>query len=125
MAHRGRADADETLAAYLATGRTLRSAAKLAAVSERTARRRWADPAFRQRVQQLRAEAVERAMGRLSGDMARAAAKLRQLLKAEAENVQLGAAGKLIDLGLRMREQVELADRIAALESRLVEGEQK
>ncbi len=103
-------------------GRTLRSAAKLAAVSERTARRRWADPAFRQRVQQLRADAVERAMGRLSGDMGRAAGKLRHLLNAEAENVRLGAAKAVIELGLKLRDSTEWENRLIALEEKLREG---
>jgi hypothetical protein len=50
MAHRGRRNADEALALALASGQTLRDAAAAAAISERTAARRWADPGFRRRV---------------------------------------------------------------------------
>jgi len=42
--------ADELLVTEIAAGASLREAAKLASVHERTVRRRWADPKFRQRV---------------------------------------------------------------------------
>ena len=66
MAHRGRQNADETLAVALAAGQTVRDAARTAGVAERTAHRRWADPEFRRRVDELRGQMVDRAIGRLA-----------------------------------------------------------
>jgi hypothetical protein len=59
-----------------------------AGIGERTANRRWADPAFRKRVGELRAAAIERATGKLADGMAGAAATLRKLLRAKSEVVR-------------------------------------
>ena len=122
MAHRGRRNADEALALAVAAGQTLRNAAVAVGVSERTAARRWADPAFRCRVSQLRGEMVQRSLGRLADGVTEAADVLRQLLAAESEAVRLGAARSLLELGVKLREPVELEERLAALEARISEG---
>jgi hypothetical protein len=51
--------------------------------------------------------------------MARGADTLRKLLGATSEVVRLGAAKALIELGIRARDQVELEQRLAALEREL------
>jgi hypothetical protein len=117
VAHRGRRNADEALALALAAGQTLRDAAAASGFGERTATRRWTDPDFRRQVAELRAAAVERATGKMGDGMAEAADTLRQLLKARSEAVQLGAARSLLELTVKLRENVELEARIAALES--------
>lgn len=118
MAHRGRKNADDALAVALASGQTLRDAAASVRVSERTATRRWADPDFRQRVAALRSEMIGRAMGSMADAMSDAAAGLRGLLAAESESVRLGACRAILELGVRLREAVELETRIVALEQR-------
>lgn len=118
MAHSGRQRADEVLAAAVAAGHTLRDAAKLAGVGERTASRRWAEPGFQRKIVALRAAMVERALGRLSDGMTQAADKLRELLDARSEAVRLGAARSLLELGVKLREAVELEQRVAGLEAR-------
>jgi hypothetical protein len=50
----GRHGADDSLALALSTGQTMTDAARAPGVSERTARRRWAEPDFRRRVADLR-----------------------------------------------------------------------
>ena len=117
MAGSGRRSADEALALALATGQTLRGGAEAAGIAERTATRRWAEPAFRRRVAQLRGDMVQRALGRMADGMAEAADKLRALLGAQSESVQLGAARALLELGAKLRESVELEERLAALEA--------
>src|SRR5690349_4617372 len=77
VAHRGRASADERLAAELAAGKTVRGAADAAGVSERTAFRRLADDRFTSRVADLRGQMVARAAGHLADGMAEAADALR------------------------------------------------
>jgi hypothetical protein len=116
VAGSGRRNADEALATALASGQTLRAAATAVGVSERTATRRWADPDFRSRVSALRGELVGQALGKLADGMSDAAAKLRELLAAQSEAVRLGACRALLELGVKLRESVELETRLAALE---------
>ncbi len=55
--------ADDLLAAAVASGRTIKDAARVASMAPRTAYRHAEAPAFQQRVQHLRAEMVSRAAG--------------------------------------------------------------
>jgi hypothetical protein len=78
---------------------------------------RWrTEPAFAQRFRDLQAELLRRAVGRLSRAMPQAAAKLRELLSSDSEKIQLAAAGKLLEAGLKMREGIELEQRVKDLE---------
>ncbi len=119
---RGRSASDEVLALGLARGLTLAEAAEAAGVSERTASRRNTEPAFQALVGQLRSRLVDTAVGQLAEGMADAAQTLRALLKAESESVRLGAARVLLEATIRVREQSELAGRIANLEQLLADG---
>ncbi len=120
MTHRGRENADEALALALAAGRTLRDAAVEAGIGERTAARRWSDPSFRRRVEELRADMVTRALGKLSDGMAQAGDVLRQLLAPETPPaVRLGACRAMLELGVKLRETVDHEQRLQALEARL------
>jgi hypothetical protein len=107
---------DDALAVALAAGQTLRDAAAAAGIAERTATRRWADPAFRARVSLLRADMVERATAKMTDGMTEAADVLRKLLKAKSEAVRLGACRAMLELCVKLRESVELESRLAALE---------
>jgi hypothetical protein len=119
MADIGRRKGDSALLVALAGGRTVRAAARAAGIGERTARRRLADPAFRARVAEMRADMVERALGRAARGMSAAADTLRRLLRADKESVRLGAARALLELTVKLRESVELEQRLCALEERL------
>ena len=88
----------------VASGRTLREAADAAGPGERTATRRWADPAFpAAQVSELRGDMVSTALGRMADGMAEAADVLRGLLNAESESVRLGRARSLVDMGAKLR----------------------
>jgi hypothetical protein len=113
------------LALAVAAGQTLRDAAPAAGVSERTAARRWADATFRHRVNELRADMVQRSMGRMAESMTEAAGVLRQLLGAESESVRLGAARSLLELGVKLRESVELEQRLLAIERRMADTRER
>ena len=117
MAHRGRLPADERLAVELASGKTVRDAASVAGVAERTAHRRLNDPEFRARVTSLRDEMVSRAAGRLADGMAAAADVLREQLAGTDEGIRHKAAVKLIELGLKVTELAELESRVSELEA--------
>jgi hypothetical protein len=118
VAHRGRLNADEALAAALAAGQTMRDAATFAGVSTRTATRRLAEAGFRKRVAELRAEMIQGALGRLNDAMLAAADTLKVLLTATSENVRLGAARAVFELSCRVKETTEWEARLSALEAR-------
>jgi hypothetical protein len=122
MAEIGRRKGDVALLVALAGGRTVREAARAAGIGERTATRRLADPAFRRRLAELRAEMVEQALGRAAKAMSAAADTLRKLLQAQRESVRLGAARALLELTPRLRESVELEQRLLALEAKMAAG---
>lgn len=119
MAENGRRKGDDALLLALASGQTVRDAARTAGVGERTATRRLADPAFARQVDALRAEMVRRALGKMADGMAEAADTLRQLLRAESESVRLGACRAALELSVKLREAVEFEQRLAAVELRL------
>jgi HEAT repeat protein len=123
MAENGRAKrGDEALLLALAGGATVRDAARSAGIGERTATRRLADPGFRRRVAENRADMVARALGKLADGATEAVDTLRKLLGAEADTVKLGAARSILELGTKLREAVELEERLAELERRIGEG---
>ena len=117
--HTGRRRADQALVLALAAGAPVDVAAQRAGVSRTTAHRRMREPEFRQMVQEARAAAFERALGELSDASLDAARTLRKLLRARNAPIQLGAAKAILELGVKLREGTELAERIAALEGRV------
>jgi DNA-binding transcriptional ArsR family regulator len=110
--------ADARLLSALASGISVAEAARATGLSQRTVYRRLADPAFRKQLSGLRDELVTDALAGLARSAAKAVETLRRLLEARNEHVQLGAARALLDQLLRLREGVELAERVAALERR-------
>jgi len=112
-------------AMLLAAGRSVRAAARAIGVAERTLHRWRSEPPFAEHVRDLQAELLRRAVGRLSSSMPVAAMKLRKLLASDSEKVQLAAASKLLENGLKLREQLDLAERVQALERRASEPNQQ
>jgi hypothetical protein len=106
----------------LACGDTVQAAAQTAGVSERTAYRRLTDPGTRRRVGELRADMVQRTLGKQADSAAEAADTLRKLLTAESDTARLGAARSILELGTKLRESVELEEQLAALEGQLGES---
>jgi hypothetical protein len=113
----GRCAADTALLSALAGGQQIEAAAKMAGVSESTAKRRLADPVFRARLDAIRAEAINRAVGVLSMASVGAAAELLRLIKsANSEQVRLAAATRILELEMKLRESYQIEERLAALE---------
>lgn len=123
MTASGRTGADTALIAALAAGCTHAAAAEQAGVSERTVRRRLDDPAFRQQVEAARAEILDRAVAELTSAAVEAVEALRTLLGSEADYARLGAARAILEVGLRYRAQLDLAERVAALEADRPKGD--
>ena len=124
MAANGRhRDVDDLLAAALASGRSYRAAGAAAGISERTVRRRMADPTFRGRVAELRGAEIDRTRGLILREAPAAVAALSDLAAgAESESVRLGAAKAVLGLALPRVGDFAL-ESISAVEFRKVISE--
>src|SRR5262245_54699137 len=121
MAQKGRHSADDALLRALACGATIESAARSAGISESTAYRRLNEPAFRRRLQDLRADMVQRTAGALTAAAQEAVRTLLALQKDDQPApVRLGAARAVLEIGVKLREAAELEGRLAALEGQLL-----
>jgi hypothetical protein len=91
-----RQNIDELLVHYLALGKTFQEAARLVGCGERTVRRRWANPAFRQAVRRVRQELLDA----IRGDACKAAllsiSTLEALLTSDEPLVRLKAADAIL-----------------------------
>jgi hypothetical protein len=116
----GRRGADEALLLALACGATKENAAHKAGVSERTVYRRLKDPEFRQRLQTLRTDMVQRAANVLTASAMEAVKTLLSLQEGTVSNsVRLGAARTILEQMARLRELADVEERLSALEQRL------
>lgn len=109
--------ATEVLAIGVASGLSLTDAAHQAGITYITARRRAADPAFRQRVEELRQAIVEQALGRLTKDMTAAADTFKALLTDPAPQERLAAAKAILDYRSRLKADGELVAKVNELET--------
>lgn len=116
---------EDALLLALACGATVETAAKQCQLSDRTIYRRLKDADFKARLQGVRADMVGRSAGLLT---AAASEAMRTLLSLQKENappaVRLGAARAVLEVGMKLREVVDLQNRMDELE-RLVESLQK
>jgi hypothetical protein len=115
--------AQEIAAAALAAGATAKDAAASAGVHERTVRKWQATPEFRERVQALRDEVVGQALNRLGSGMSAAADALRNLVDHSDPHVKYKAARAVIELAVKLKEQLELEQRVEELERQAQIGE--
>jgi len=107
----------EILAAHVAAGKTIRSAAQTMGISEATAYGFSGSDVFRDEVSRLRSDAINAAVGRLTAAASEAVDTLRSLLDAANEpSVRLNAAKAILaNLG-PISEHGELRQRIDAIE---------
>src|SRR5262249_12635176 len=113
--------ANAALLTALACGATVENAARKAGLSERTVYRRLADPAFRRRLDEVKAELVQRTAAMLGGAGMGSVKTLVDLQHdaSVAAAVRRGAARDVLTMSLRFRQAVEWERRLAALEERL------
>ena len=111
-----RSGKDSALALALAGGSQAKDAVPQAGVTDRTIRRKLADPSFRRLVTDLRDELIGRALGRLADNMTLASDEIAALLKAENPALRLRAARAMLTFGLRLRDSVDLTDRVREIE---------
>ena len=117
MAHRGRRNVNEVLLTAIACGATVEAAAQRAGVSRATVLRRLRDPEFKRRLTEIGTEMVQRAASALT---AASMESVRTLIALQQPSVpsstRLGAARSVIELGIKLREFADFAERLAALE---------
>src|SRR5260370_29618455 len=121
MARTDRTQVTQALLEALACGATMETAARKAGVSERTAYRRLTEPAFCQRLSQLRAEMVERTAAMLTGA---GVGSVKTLVDLQGDvsvpaPVRPRAARGVLELGLKLRAATQLERRPAALQTPL------
>ena len=123
MTLKGTKRADEAFLIALACGATVENAAHSAGLGRRTAQKRIADPEFRRRLQEIRADMVQRAAATLT---AAAMEAVKTLLALQQPNVaaatRLGAARAILELGIKLRESGDLEERLVTLEKMLASG---
>jgi DNA-binding MurR/RpiR family transcriptional regulator len=113
---------DAAVIASLVGGATWREAAAETGVSEATITRRMRDEGFRATLAEAQREVVKSAVRRLAQTAVRAAAKLEELLDAESESVQLGAARAAIQLLPDVSGLIDVEDRLVRLEALFSKG---
>jgi hypothetical protein len=121
MARNSSTQAVQKLLTALACGATVEQAARKAGLSERTVYRRLADPAFRKQVQQVHNEIVRRTAGLLTGAALGSVKTLADLQQDAAvpATVRRTAARDILELGLKLREAINLEERLATVEGRV------
>jgi len=113
-------NAEMKLLLPLTCGMTAEQAARQAAVSVRTVRRRLKNPEFRRQIQEARADMVRRTAATLTAAGGEAVKTLVELMRSPSPfAVRLGAARGILEIGMKARETAELEDRLAALEQRM------
>jgi hypothetical protein len=111
---------DAKLVLALACGALPEQAAQQSGVSLRTVFRRLAEPGFRSQIVELQAEMLRRAAGMFTAATLSSVKTLTNMQQsANSESVRLGAARSIIELGCKLRESVELMERMAAVETQL------
>ena len=115
---RYRAGSDAALRAKLVEGAPLVQAAAAAGMSERTARRRWHDPAFRASVEALRSEVEADAVGQLVALYGEAIDTLHELLgSAQKPTVRQRSAELIMKIGPALRSESAMHARLAVVET--------
>jgi hypothetical protein len=127
MARTKEKTADSALLQALACGATVENAARKAGVSERTAYRRLADPEFSKQLHQLRLEMVQRTAAMLTGAGMSSVKTLLDIQQDAAVHagVRRRAARDVLEMGMRLRENADWEERLAALEQRLKDSTQQ
>jgi hypothetical protein len=110
---------EEVAIAALLSEPTISAAATRAGISESTLLRWMQDPSFRDQYRASRRAVVEGATGRLQQAATQAVDALTRNLACGIPAVEVGAARTVLDLAAKAVEQLEFADRLAAIEQTL------
>jgi putative ubiquitin-RnfH superfamily antitoxin RatB of RatAB toxin-antitoxin module len=107
---------EQELVEALAAGATTRQAAERTGIDEQTVHHRLTDPDFRRAVSRARGQMFDAAHGRLTSLAGKATGIFGRLMVSEQPSVARRAAKAVLELGPRLREATEVAERITRLE---------
>jgi hypothetical protein len=119
MARPKRKKNEDSLLLALACGATVEAAARQCGLSERTVYNRLGDDEFKKRLERVRADMVDRSAGMLTAAGGEAIRTLLTLQKDSTPTVRLGAARTILEMGLKIRQLVEVELRLEELEDLL------
>ena len=123
---KAKTNGEEALLLALACGATQETAGQKAGLSRRTVARRLEEPDFRKRLEALRADMVQRATAMLTAAALEAVKTLLALQDATTPaSTRLGAARTVIELGMKLREETDLSQRLTALEEQMASQEKR
>ena len=109
---------EDALLLALAGGATVEGAAKQCGITDRTVYRRLKDADFKARLQAVRSDMVARCTGLLTAAAGEAVRTLLALQKeATPPAVRLSAARAVLEVGMKLREVVDLQTRMDELEA--------
>ena len=113
---------DRLLAAAIAAGATHADAARTASCSRKTVVRRLRDPAFRRQIEEARREILDRIAGKTTEAAEAGVAVLKEIaLDGDGpRSVRVSAARALLELTLKLRESLQVVERLEELEQRLL-----
>jgi hypothetical protein len=118
--HGSKGRRQEQAIAGLLSEATVEQAARKAGVGYRTLKGWLGQDQFQRAYRDARRALLEHATGLLADGLTAAVVRLRHLSEnAASENVQLGATRAVLELTLKVREQLELDERLRAVEARL------
>ena len=123
MAANGSQKGQNAFVLSIASGLTIKDAAKSAGISERTAHRRLDDPKTKSSIKEARCAMLQDAVLRLTAASTGAAETLRELTQAKSEQVRLAAARSILELSHRLKEATEFESRLVDLERKIDETE--
>src|ERR1700736_2279121 len=115
----------ESAIAALLTEPTIERAAARAEISTRTLKNWLALPDFQKAYQAARMRAFDHALARLQQSAGAAVDALGDLLMAGNDAIRLGAARSILELGVRLKESLEVEARLAALEEAARQQQQR
>ena len=119
---KGRRRADDALILALACGATVEAAARQADVSESTVYRRLKETSFSNQLHQARSDMVKRASSMLTASAMESVKTLLDLQKpTQPPAVRLGAARSVLEIGIKLRQMVELEQDMVHLQEVIVE----
>ena len=118
MTGAGKARKREQAIAALLEHSTITAAATAVGISEKTLRRWLAEPAFQAEYRAAREQAVRMAVGRLHGLLSTATETLQRAMSCGTPTTEVRAAIAVIEHAFKGTDLIDLADRVAALESK-------
>lgn len=117
---------EDALLIALACGATIEAAAAQCGIVPRTIYRRLKDPLYKARLSKIRGEMIERATGMLSAAAGEAVRTLLSLQKAAVPPaVRMSAARAILEIGMKLREVVDLESRMTELEARVQQQQEQ